>query len=119
MFALSEEKDVKEKRDIKQLVAVIPPASQILRKGESKRKERRIRVRLRDEVPEDELHLNPALAKDLGISGKAELSVPGKKRMVFKAVTNEAIPENEVWVNAELMRERGVADNSLATVRGG
>jgi hypothetical protein len=38
--------------------------------------------------------------------------------MNFKAVIDENIPQNEVWVNEELMKERGVSDNSLATVRG-
>lgn len=115
---LTEENDVKKKRDVRHLVAVIPPASQLLRREGPKRREKRIRVRLKAEIQPEELHLNPSVAKYLNITSKAELSVPGKKRMEFKAVINENVPENEVWVNEEIMRERGVADNSLATVRG-
>ncbi len=112
-----EEKSQK-KRDIKQLVAVIPPASQLMHKEGSKVREKRIRVRLKDNIPPEELHLSPSLAKFVGVKERVELSVPGKKRMSFKPVLNESIPQNEVWVNTELMREKGVADNSLATVRG-
>ncbi len=118
MTTLSEESKDKKKRDIKQLVAVVPPATQLLRRQAPKIREKRVRVRLKDDVPPDELHLSPGLAKFIGVRERAELSIPGKKRMSFKAVIDERIPENEVWVNTELMRERGVADSSLATVRG-
>lgn len=107
-----------KKRDIKALVAVIPPASQILGRKEKKVREKRIRVRLKDHVKEGEMYISPRLASELGIKDIAYLSVPGKKRMAFKVVLNDAVPYNEVWVNAEVMRERGVADNTLATVRG-
>lgn len=112
------EEKPQKKRDIKQLVAVIPPASQLMRREGPKVREKRIRVRLKDNVPPNELHLPPSLAKFIGVKERVELSVPGKKRMSFKPVLNESIPENEVWVNTEVMREKGVADNSLATVRG-
>ncbi len=120
MTTLGEESKAegKKKRDIKQLVAVIPPASQLMRREGPKIREKRIRVRLKPDIPPEELYLSPALAKYIGVKEKAELSVPGKKRMSFKAVIRDDIPENEVWVNEDLMRERGVADNSLATVRG-
>ncbi len=119
----SEEKSSTEattgkKRDIKALVAVIPPASQVLGRREKKVRERRIRVRLKDNVKEGEIYISPRLASDLNIKDVAYLSIPGKKRMAFKVVVNDAVPQNEVWVNAEVMRERGVADNTLATIRG-
>ena len=107
-----------KKRDIKALVAIIPPASQVLSRKEKKVREKRIRVRLKPDVKEDELHLSPQLASELGIRVRAELSIPGKKRITFKAVINDSVPYGEVWVNEELMRERGVADNTLATIRG-
>lgn len=107
-----------KKRDIKALVAVIPPASQALGRREKKVREKRIRVRLKDVVKEDEIHISPRLAEELGIKSRAYLSIPGKKRMEFKAVINDSVPYNEVWVNTEVMRERGVADNTLATIRG-
>jgi len=107
-----------KKRDIKALVAIIPPATQLRRREGSRVKEKRIRVRLKPDVKEGELHVSPSLAQELGIKDAAELSVPGKKKMQFKAVLNESVPANEVWANEEVMKERGIADNTLATVRG-
>jgi len=109
---------VKKKRDVKQLVAVIPPASQLLMKEGPKQKEKRVRLRLKKEIPPDELHIHPSLIKELGIGSKAEISVAGKKRIRFKAVGNEGVPENEVWGNEEVIREKGLADSSLVTLRG-
>lgn len=107
-----------KKRDIKALVAIIPPASQVLGRREKRVKEKRIRVRLKDVVKEDELHISPRLATELNIKDRAYLSVPGKKRMEFKVLINDSVPYGEVWVNTEVMKERGVADNTLATIRG-
>jgi len=107
-----------KKRDIKALVAIIPPATQLRRRESSKVKEKRIRVRLKPDVKEGELHISPSLAQELDLKDSAELSVPGKKKMRFKAILNEGVPSGEVWVNEEVMKERGVADNTLATVRG-
>jgi len=107
-----------KKRDIKALVAIIPPATQLRRRESSKVKEKRIRVRLKSDVKEGELHISPSLAQELDIKDSAELSVPGKKKMRFKVILNEGVPLGEVWVNEEVMKERGVADNTLATVRG-
>ncbi len=107
-----------KKRDIKALVAVIPPATQLRKREGPKVREKRIRVRLKPDVKEGELHVSPSLAEELSIREVAELSVPGKKKMRFKAVLNDKVPINEVWVNEEIMKERGVADNTLATVRG-
>ncbi len=117
MSRLSEGEQGK-KKDVKQLVAVIPPASQLMMKGGGKVKEKRVRLRLRKEVPENELHISPALLKYLEIKGGIEVSVAGKKRFRFKAVESEQVPENEVWANEALMKENGIADNSLVTVRG-
>ncbi len=113
----AKEGEEKEKRDIKALVAVIPPATQIMRRKEVRVLEKRIRVRLKDFIKEGEIHISESLASELQIKDRAALSVPGKKRLVFKAVINESVPSNEVWVNEEVMKERGVADNTLATVR--
>jgi len=107
-----------KKRDVKQLVAVIPPASQILSKGGGKSKERRIRLRLKPNVDSKELYLSPQLLKELNIKKEVEISVAGKKRLRFKAVENEEVPPNEVWGNEGFLKERGIADNSLVTVRG-
>ncbi len=115
---LEEEGIPNRKRDVKQLVAVIPPASQLMMKEGSNVKERRIRLRLKKEVPENEIHINPEVKKALGITDNAEISVAGKKRFRFKAVENEEVPESEVWCNEEFMKEAGIADNSRVTLRG-
>lgn len=105
-----------QKRDVRQLVAVIPPASEVLSKGMKRVLERRVRVRLKDEVPEGVLWIARRLADELGIKESAQLSVSGKK-LVLKALASEELPENEVWANEGFMRRNGVADNSMATVR--
>ena len=122
VLGLSSEKrseaETGKKRDIKALVAIIPPASQVLGRREKKIREKRIRVRLKDVVKENELHISPRLATELNIKDRAYLSVPGKKRMEFKAVVNDSVPYGEVWANTEVMKERGIADNTLAAIRG-
>ncbi|MCD6324415.1 MAG: hypothetical protein J7L55_04840 [Desulfurococcales archaeon] len=115
---LEEEGTPNRKRDIKQLVAVIPPASQLMMREGGKVREKRIRLRLKKEVPESEIHVNPEVKKSLGIGEEAEISVSGKKRFKFKAVENESVPQNEVWCNEDFMKEVGIADNSLVTLRG-
>jgi len=112
-----ESKTPSQKRDVKQLVMVIPPASEVLSKGVKQVKEKRIRVRLKSDVSPDELRINPRLAKELNIKESIELSIAGRKKLVFKATILEGIPEGEVWANEEFMKEKGVADNSMATVR--
>jgi len=103
---------------VKQLVAVIPPASQILTKEGPKLREKRVRLRLKRGIPSDELHISPSLIKELNIGGRAEISVAGKKKLRFKAIEDEEVPENEVWGFEDVMRENGLADNSLVTLRG-
>ncbi len=119
MLSLSSEelKTASQKRDIKQLVMVIPPASEILSKGVKQVREKRVRVRLKSEVPPGELKINTRLAKELNIKENVELSIAGRKRLVFKATILDDIPEGEVWANEELMKEKGIADNSMVTVR--
>ncbi len=109
---------MKKKKDVKQLVAIIPPASQILTREGPRQKEKRVRLKLRKKIPSNELHISSVLVKELGIGVNAEISVAGKKRLKFKAIVDGSVPENEVWGNEELMREKGLADNSLVTLRG-
>lgn len=78
--------------------------------------EKRVRVRLKDEVPEGILWIARRLADELGIKDSAQLSVSGKK-LVLKVLASEELPESEVWANEDFMRRNGVADNSMATVR--
>jgi hypothetical protein len=46
-----------------------------------------------------------------------EVVVGGKKRYLFRAFASESVPENEVWCNADELKELGVADNTIAAVR--
>ncbi len=105
-----------QKKDVKQLVAVIPPASEVFSQGRRRVLERRVRVRLSETIPEDILQVSKKLAGELGIKEGAQLSVSGKK-FVLKVLLSEELPENEVRANEEFMRRNGVADNSMATVR--
>jgi len=105
-----------KKRDISKLLAVIPPAEEFRGRKQSKPKEKRIRIRLDPDVPDDKALIHPSLAKELGIKDKLVISVSGK-RFTFVAIIDESAPESLVVVNEELMKEHGIADNSLVTVR--
>jgi hypothetical protein len=84
-------------------------------------RERRLRVRRRDDVEEGKAMLNPQIASELGIAGKVELVLVGggsrERRYVMDVVLNDKVPRGEVWCNANELRRLGIADNSIATVR--
>ncbi len=80
-------------------------------------RERRLRIRRREEVPRGQARLNPKAMECLGIKDKVEVVVGGKKRYIFRALASDSVPENEVWCNADELRELGVADNTIAAVR--
>ncbi len=106
-----------KKLDIKALVAIIPPAS--TRKTEKRIKERRIRLKYNESVKPGQAFINESLAKSLNIVDYIEITVAGRKRFKLKAIVSSDISENEVWCNPEELRERGIADNSIATIRRG
>jgi len=81
------------------------------------RKEKRLRIRRREEVPEGQARLNPKSMEYLEIKKEVEIVIAGKKRYRFKAFPWEGVPENEVWCNADEMRMLGIADRTIATVR--
>jgi hypothetical protein len=103
-----------KKRNIKELVSLVPPAS-ALKQRTSKVRERRVRLRWSD-VPPTKAKINPKLADELGIGDRLEVAVSGKK-FVFEAIRDEKVPEREVHVNENLMRSHGVSDNTIAAVR--
>ena len=121
MSAHEEEKSETHRRerkiDIKALVAIIPPAS--ARKTEKRLREKRIRLRYNDSVKPGHAIINEDLAKTLDITEYIEVTVAGRKRFKLKVTFNPDVPVNEVWCNPEELRERGIADNSIATVRRG
>jgi hypothetical protein len=81
------------------------------------RVEKRLRLRRMEGVVEGEAKINPKTASFLGIKDLLEAVVGGKRRLTFKAVLSEAVPVNEVWLNSMEAKTKGVADNSIATVR--
>jgi hypothetical protein len=102
---------------ISELVArIVPPASQ-LRERARRLTEKRIRIRYDPSLKPEEAKIHPDLAKELGIEDKLEIVVAGRHRFAFKAIIDENVENNRVYVNPDLMEEHGVADNSIATVR--
>jgi len=80
-------------------------------------RERRLRIRRRDGVPRGQARMNPRAMEYLGIRDRVEVVVGGKKKLLFTVLPLETVPENEVWCNADELRELGVADNTIAAVR--
>lgn len=105
------------KKDIKSLVAIIPPPQSFSAK-QSKPKEKRIRLRYSNLVKHDELRIPKALADELGIKDVVHVVVAGRKTLDLKAVIDDKLPPTEVLGNPELMKSKGIADNSVVTVRG-
>ncbi|MEM1829882.1 MAG: hypothetical protein QXV79_04515 [Thermofilaceae archaeon] len=80
-------------------------------------RERRLRVRRRDEVPRGQARMNPKAMEYLGIKDKVEIVIGGKKKYVFTALPLDKVPENEIWCNSDEMKELGIADNTIAATR--
>ncbi len=111
---MQESEEVGKKRDIRALLAVIPPA-EALKKRERSFTEMRIKLKYNPEVKPGTLHLNPELARELSVSEYVEVSVHGK-RVKLKAVLTDSVPKDEVWGSADL-KSFGIADNSVVTIR--
>ncbi len=82
-----------------------------------KRVEKRLRIRQRNDVDRGMAKMNPKTMRYLGIEDMVEIVIAGKKKIRFKVIGLDTVPENEVWANAQELRERGVADRTIATVR--
>lgn len=108
----------KPKIDIAKLVSIIPPASE-LRKKEEKVREKRIRIKWDETLPKGIAKLSKSLADLLGIKEGdfVEIVVAGRHRFLFKATIISEGNINEVYCNPEELKEKGVADNSIATLR--
>lgn len=104
-----------KKMDVKTLVAIVPPASSLFSKQRILQ-EKRIRVRYGD-IEENQIKINPQLASQLGITDKAVLVIAGKKRFAMNVLIDESVPMDVVIANSQLMKDNGVADNSVATLR--
>jgi len=61
--------------------------------------------------------MNPDTMKELRIETIIEVVIAGKKRLHFTVLPNDNVPRNEVWCNEEELRNHGIADYTIATVR--
>jgi hypothetical protein len=115
---LEEEKEGDLKISVIDTLKVIPPPSML---KEDRRKtvvEKRIRIRRSPSTEENKARISPSLAKELGLSGDAvEIVVAGRKSLQLAPIIDESVPENEVWVNENLLKLYGIADNTIATIR--
>lgn len=114
---MSESSESKTLERVKSLVSIIP-SPQSLKAKEAKVKEKRIKLRYNEGVREDEIYVSRKLADELEIKDSLYIAIPGRKSMRFRAVIRDDIPYNEVWGNPSAMKLRGIADNSIVTVRG-
>ena len=116
---VEEEQEVRPDRprgSIRDILAVIPPASS-LRVKQKQIREKRIRLKYDDSLAPEKAKINPKIAAQLGITDKLEVVVAGRHRFAFLAILDEEVDENHVHVNPDLMEEHGIADESIATVR--
>jgi len=117
---MGEEEEVKSVKrvDVSKLVSIIPPPSE-LKREEKRITEKRIRIRYDESLQEDQAKLSKELAKFLGISedDQVEIVVAGRKKFVFKPIVVDELDPNTVMCYPEKLRESGVADNSIATIR--
>jgi len=79
--------------------------------------EKRLRLRRKDDLDKGNSRLNATTAKFLQVSGRIEVIVAGKKKLELNAVPLPDVPENEVWINTDEMKQLGLSDNSIATIR--
>ncbi|MCE4601399.1 MAG: hypothetical protein F7C38_07575 [Desulfurococcales archaeon] len=101
---------------IRDILAVIPPASS-LKASQKQVREKRIRLKYDDSLAPEKAKINPRIANQLGITDKLEIVVAGRHRFAFLAILDEEVDEGHVHVNPDLMEEHGIADESIATVR--
>lgn len=81
------------------------------------RKERRLRLRRKEEIPEGKAYMNPSTMSELGIKQEIEVVIAGKKKLYFASQPFDKVPPNEVWCNTDELKIQGIADNTIATVR--
>lgn len=118
---MSESKPSESKPARKLLIPSFLTPSGIKGEERKERRERRLRIRRRNDVDEGKAKMNPEVMKELDIADTVEVVLVGggsrERRYVFTVIPSEDVPRNEVWCNEEEMRRLGVADNSIATIR--
>ncbi|MCI4464609.1 MAG: hypothetical protein JHC22_02310 [Thermoproteus sp.] len=80
------------------------------------KEERRLRAKAVDEVERGNAKINKSVAEEYGSVEEVEI-VGGEKRRTFKALADEKVPQQEVWVNPEDLKSLGIAEGTIVTVR--
>ncbi|MCX8196042.1 MAG: hypothetical protein N3F67_03065 [Acidilobaceae archaeon] len=109
--------EAKEGRErIARMLDVLPSASALA--GEQKQlREKRVRLKFEEAVEKGHARISAKLARALGITDKLEVVVAGRTRLLLQAIIDESLEEERVFVNPSPLLEKGVADNSIVTVR--
>ncbi|MEM1921380.1 MAG: hypothetical protein QW615_01550 [Desulfurococcaceae archaeon] len=110
--------ETSKKIDVSKLISIIPPPSELW-KEEKKIVEKRIRVKYDESLPEKTVKISSELAKILDISKDdyAEIIVAGRKKFIYRVIVDDGLDLNTIYSNPIELRENGVADNSIATIR--
>lgn len=111
-----EEREKEEKINIKNLVSIIPPATELRGKEKAPPKEKRVKVRKKTEVDEGTIIISNKLRDSMKIGSEVEISVKGKK-LRLKVISQDGLEEIETWLNPADMLKLGLADNSTVTLR--
>jgi len=112
------EEDIKEEKiDVKKLVSIVPPPSSLFSKQRQGVKEKRLRLKYDSNAKEGEARISIVLAKELGVKDYVEVTVAGKKRFRLKAIIVEDLDAYHIGVNHDQMRQLGISDNSICTIR--
>ena len=82
-------------------------------------KQKRMRLRHRVEVEKGKSFLNPKTMSFLEVEDSQEIEIVVAKKKKFRSIafSKSEVPLNEVWMNPDELQEKGIADNSIATVR--
>jgi|Deesub1362B_J571_1020462.scaffolds.fasta_scaffold32170_2 anaerobic selenocysteine-containing dehydrogenase len=82
-------------------------------------RQKRMRLRHRVEVERGKSFLNPETMSFLEIEDGQEIEIVVAKKKKFRSISfsKGEVPINEVWMNPDELQEKGIADNSIATVR--
>ncbi|MEZ0248050.1 MAG: hypothetical protein ABWJ97_02145 [Thermoproteus sp.] len=80
------------------------------------REERRLRVKGVDDVERGSVKMNKGVVELYGSVEEVEI-VEGEKKRAFRAVADEEVPQQEVWINPEDLKSLGIAEGTVVTVR--
>ncbi len=79
--------------------------------------EKRMRIRSREDVIAGNSKMNSKMGEQLGVSDEVEAIVSRKWKGKWKVALTESVAANEIWMNGEELKAKGIADNTIATIR--